>query len=314
MRFAFLESQDVYENLALEECLYLAEDLWPTFLLWRNRPAVVCGAYQNLYQEVNLPLAQKAGVAFARRSSGGGTVYHDLGNINYSFILPAEGLAIDYEGILGKICRALGRMGLEISIDQTSDLLWEGKKISGNAQKKGRKALLHHGTLLYDCDLQALSAFANGHSPYYHSKATRSRPRTVVNLSEAFGDQFDSIEDFMKDFKEAIAKEHSLDSWSPPADLLQKARDLAQEKYRSFDWIYGKNPAFTYDRQEELSPDLERIAYRFKKGRIYALAIDIPQKLPKLIDAGEGLALTTQTIEELCQKYGQGLIHVKDFF
>lgn len=311
MQFLRLEGTDPAYNLALEDLLFQKEDK-PTLLLWRNRPAVVCGAYQNIYQEVDLPKAKAQGVSLARRSSGGGTVYHDLGNVNYSLILPDQDLGVDFGPILAQVCRALSHLGLEVTIDQTSDLVWEGKKISGNAQKKGRGKLLHHGTLLYACDLGVLSLLANGHRPYYSSKATGSRPRPVANLSQALGGDVSDTPAFMEAFAQALARDRDLEPWDLPEPLKAEANRLARDKYRSWEWTFAKSPAFRFHRSFLRPNGLRSLTYEAKKGRLVSLTTD--PDLPRLSKEGLGQSLRHDTLGPLCKAYGQGIIDPDDFF
>ena len=165
-------STDPFFNQAFEDFIFNTYPDDDIFLLWRNRPAVVCGCYQNLFAEVDVPEAQARGVALVRRISGGGTVYHDLGKINYSFIRDNDDLALRYDVFLTPVVEALNRIGAPVSINRKSDIAIDGLKVSGSAQKATSRRVLHHGTLLYDCDLEALSALSNGQRAYFETKGT----------------------------------------------------------------------------------------------------------------------------------------------
>lgn len=311
MQLTILEGEDVGLNLALEDLLF-RKGAGDAFLIWRNRPAVVCGAYQNIFQEVDVPLAQKEGVALARRSSGGGTVYHDLGNVNYSVILHQQGIQVDFSAILQKVCRSLGHLGLEVSIDQTSDLIWQGKKISGNAQKKSRDRVLHHGTLLFACDLKALSSFANGHRPSYASKATPSRPRPVTNLCQSLGGGVQDTPAFIQDWVKGLRREWDLEKADLPPDLIQEGKTLADDKYRSWEWTYAKSPPFRFRRTFARPGGLSFLAYEGRQGRVEHLQTLPP--LPELAREAQGAPLRRDVLGPLCERAGQGLVQPEDFF
>ena len=149
------KSTDPYFNQAFEEYVFnnIKDD--KVLIVWRNKPAIIVGCYQNICKEVSAYALKKAGIPIVRRMSGGGTVYHDLGNINYTLIHDKEGF-IDYDDFLTPVIDALNRLGVKAHKDRTCDISIGGKKISGSAQKVSSGRVLHHGTLLFDSDLTVL--------------------------------------------------------------------------------------------------------------------------------------------------------------
>ena len=136
-------------------------------MLWRNGTAAVCESYQNVFAEVNVPAAQRRGMAIVRRPSGGGTVFHDLGNLNYTLIKHCDVARLDYAQFLSPMIAALNRLGIPVTMNQASDIAIDGKKVSGSAQPVAKGRALHHGTLLYNTALHDLISVANGKRSYY---------------------------------------------------------------------------------------------------------------------------------------------------
>ncbi|MGL6195091.1 MAG: lipoate--protein ligase [Thermoguttaceae bacterium] len=182
-------STDPYFNLALEEyLLHERPDLASVFLLWQNSPTVVVGRNQNTAEEINAEFIEKNGVKVVRRLSGGGAVYHDLGNVNFSLIVPdsfsdtKEGL--DFRFFTEPVVRLLHAMNLPAEHSGRNDIILNERKFSGNAQVRHKGRILHHGTLLFDTNLDNVAAALNVASDKFTSKAVASVRSRVVNLAE----------------------------------------------------------------------------------------------------------------------------------
>ena len=148
------DSNDPFYNLAFEEYFFKSETIEDAvLLLWQNGPSVIIGRYQNTIEEINEDFIDENNINVVRRNTGGGAVYHDYGNLNYSFIVPSEEKKIDFETFTKPVIDALKEMGIEAALAGRNDLVVEGKKFSGNAQYTYNGRLLHHGTLLFDADL-----------------------------------------------------------------------------------------------------------------------------------------------------------------
>ena len=181
MKFLRLNTTDPYYNLAVEEYLFrhATEDV---FMLWQNEPCVVIGKNQNAYAEINMDVARRDGIAVVRRITGGGAVYHDDGNVNYTFIAASGNASLDFSRFCAPIIDALCEVGVTAALSGRNDLTVDGKKISGNAQHSANGKTLHHGTLLFDSDLEKLSSVLHVDEEKLRAKSIRSVRSRVINL------------------------------------------------------------------------------------------------------------------------------------
>ena len=227
MKYLVLKTTDPYVNLAIEEYLFNNSDD-DVFMLWQNDNTVVIGKNQNAYAEVDIDLMEKRNVRLARRITGGGAVYHDLGNVNYTFISSKKkNGALDFASFTAPIIEALHTLGIDATLSGRNDLVCNGKKISGNAQHVDENRVLHHGTLLSDIlkvDPEKIS-----------SKAISSTKSRVTNLRDEFSLDIDSVA-FMELILEYVKKMYSAEKIDPP-----NANEIEElyKKYSSHEWIYS---------------------------------------------------------------------------
>ncbi len=297
----YSHSTDPYYNLAFEEYIFTALREEDVFLLWRNRPCVVVGSYQNICREVRFPALRQRGVPVLRRISGGGTVYHDPGNVNYSLITRQESGGADYGPGLSLILEALGAAGVPARRDRTSDLVIGTEKISGNAQRVAGGRLLHHGTLLFDADLEALEELSvRGKGGHIRSRGTPSVVRAVTNIRPHLAEDM-TIEAFQERLLDYMVPDAAC-RLEPTAEHAAAAARLAEEKYHSWEWTWGKTPAFTCHRSGILGGEPVTISYQARKGVLSAPRIDSP-----LIDGGraaallDGARLDPAELEDVCR-------------
>lgn len=234
MKLFMLETTDPHLNLAIEEFLFQSagEDL---FLLWQNAPTVVIGKNQNAYAEINLPLAQDMGIAIARRITGGGAVYHDLGNLNYTFISRSNGDGgLDFARFCAPVIEALGELGVSLSLSGRNDLLLDGKKVSGNAQYTANGKTLHHGTLLFDSDLEVLRRILRTDKDSIRPRAVASTRSGVANL-KPFLPQLSSAWALAERIAERVEKAYGAirASVSDCEEILR-----LRERNASADWLF----------------------------------------------------------------------------
>lgn len=181
-------------NLAIEEAIFLAKirkKVPPTVRFWRNRRAAVIGYSQKVEAEVNLKLCADEGIEIVRRLSGGGAVYQDLGNLNYTLVLGAahplvESLEIreSYKVLTTGVVEGLKELGIDLVFDPPSDLLAGKRKVSGNAQSRKRRTILHHGTLLVKADLHLLTEVLDAKGEGLKNSKITSKKKPVTNLAD----------------------------------------------------------------------------------------------------------------------------------
>ena len=234
-------SLDVFFNLALED--YLLDEVerrGRMLYLYRNRDAVVIGKNQNPWRECDVPRVRADAVALARRVSGGGTVYHDEGNLNFSIMLPRG--EYDLAGQFRIVQAALLRTGIASARTGTNSLTVDGRKFSGNAFCLRRNVSLHHGTLLVNADLARLSRYLSPGLPGIVTKAITSVPAQVVNLSE--------IKPSLtrEELAGALVAEF-VDRYGEGRRITERDIDAAalspyEAKMQSWEWIYGHTPRF----------------------------------------------------------------------
>ena len=277
-------SHDPFFNQAFEDYVFRTFREDEVLLLWRNRPAVVVGCYQNICREVHVRALLEQNIPVVRRMSGGGTVYHDLGNLNYTLITGQSG-ALDYDRCLAPVLRALNALGVPAQKSRTCDMTVDGKKISGSAQKIANGRVLHHGTLLFDADLTRLDEITNGRkNDAFCSKGTQSAICAVTNLRPYLREDCEIVT-FARQLAQKILPPGAKTVRLTQAQLAD-VRRLAAELYKSWDWTWGKTPAFTYEKTAEFAGRPIRVRYEARHGLIRNSAVQ-----SDAIDAARASAL-----------------------
>lgn len=261
-------SFDPFYNQALEEYLFqnVSDDV---FYLWQNDPAVIVGSYQNICREVHAARLRKLGIPVIRRISGGGTVYHDRGNINYTLILHCDRRP-EYDEVLKPIIQALCDIGVPAHKSNICDIAIEAQKISGSAQRAEGGKLLHHGTLLFQSDLSVLNHITTHRkNDSFHSKGTESSICTVTNIREHLQEPM-TIDAFKAALSDRVLSDYPapVRTMTLAADEKTEIQRLADEKYRSWDWTWGRTPFFSYEKEGLFLGEPIRIAYQAKHGII----------------------------------------------
>lgn len=236
MKYLKLTSTDPYRNLAIEEFLFLHADE-EILMLWQNAASVILGRNQSAYAEVDLSYANAHGIQIARRITGGGAVYHDLGNINYTFISPcAKNHSLDFAAFSKPITDALASFGIKATLTGRNDLEVDGKKISGNAQYRRGDRVLHHGTLLFDTDPTKLDAVLRPDEEKIRSRAIRSVHARVCNLRPLLP-QIPDAGAF------CVHLERFIDAHYAPTHICAPENEEIErlaERNASLDWLYPK--------------------------------------------------------------------------
>lgn len=243
MYYLLNKSTNPYFNLALEEYLFLNDKYNDDIIIiWRNEESIFIGKNQNPYQEVYHDVIGKGEIPILRRISGGGTVYHDLGNINMSFIQKDRQLhEIDFLEHTKFMQKMLSTLGLDVSITERKDLFLNGKKISGSAQSIKRKNSLYHGTLLYDSDLNKLTKYLNSNKAT-ESNATKSVSSKVTNIKFLLEKDINYFLDYCVEYLKSNIK--NIKELELDEEDIKSVYNIGEDKYKKIEWTYGKTPKF----------------------------------------------------------------------
>ena len=271
MKYIINENNNPRYNLALEE--YVLKNLdGEYFFLWQNEPTIVIGKHQNTISEINLDYVEKKGIHVVRRMSGGGAVYHDLGNINFSFIQEKKDLAdFDFSFFTRPIVDLLDELGIKAEFNSRNDLAIDGKKFSGNAQYIFKKKILHHGTLLFNSEMEELVNSLKVSKDKIESKGLKSIKSRVANIKNYIGE--DSKIKEVSDFKNALF-EHMKNRMEEFEEHVLTENDkkeiekLKKEKYDKWEWNYGESPEADIHRQRKYAAGKAESYIKLKDGLI----------------------------------------------
>ncbi len=307
MRYLINNSTDPYFNLAFDEyCLENIHSEEPYFFLWRNRPAVIIGLNQNAYGEVNLEYLNANGITLARRVTGGGAVYHDLQNMNYTIIgrNPSPQPMVD----------ALRQLGVPAELTGRNDIFVEGRKVSGYARRVAGNQEIIHGTLMYDVDLDTLQHVLDTPASKMKAKGISSVRSHVANLKE-YLPQFKSLDELQAKLSEILSGGDgpllAQGSGYPNQDVIDaEVRRIAAEKFATWEFIYGHSHEADFNYKKKLPCGTVEASLRIDRGTITALTFsgdflfDEPSEdlAKKLI----GLRYDKATLSAAIEKAGAG--------
>ena len=269
MKYLQNSSTDPHFNMAFDEfCLEQLKADEPVFYLWQNRPSVIIGLNQSAYAEVNLPYLQEKGIILARRVTGGGAVYHDLQNLNYTITGRIRDLETDYPAYVETMAHALRALGVPAEVSGRNDILVEGRKCSGYAKRVSKDRLMIHGTLMYDVDIDTLTkALATPGSKLSAAGISSVRSR-VANL-RAYLPQFDGIQSFQAALQALLAGNDG-EIRLTDAQLARIEADAAA-KFRTWEWIYGHSPVAAFCVRRKFVCGHVEAAFSLKGGCIDGL-------------------------------------------
>ncbi|NUM32405.1 MAG: lipoate--protein ligase [Bacteroidetes bacterium] len=260
-----------YFNQAVEEYLLnnVADDI---VMIWQNQNAIIVGKHQNTLAEINFDFVNQNNIKVVRRLSGGGTVFHDLGNINFTFIKKYEGQnpKIDFKKFLNPVVQMLHKYGINAMFSGKNDLLINGKKISGNAEHifHRQKKILHHGTLLFSSNLDFLRKSLSDNSAFYTDKAVKSIRSSVCNISDYLSENT-GVEHFKNEMIEYFKNLYpTIKTYNFTESDRTMIKQIAGDKYSQWQWNYGYSPKYTFQKKIETEMGNVEILFDVEKGNI----------------------------------------------
>jgi len=304
MKYLSNNSTDPHYNMAFDEfCLEQLHADEPVFYLWQNRPSVIIGLNQSAYAEVNLPYLREKGIVLARRVTGGGAVYHDLQNLNYTITGRIRDLEEDYPAYLETMVRALKALGVPAVLSGRNDILVDGRKCSGYAKRVSRDRLMIHGTLMYDVDIDTLTEVLAAPGSKLSAAGVASVRSRVANLKE-YLPGLGSIGELKAALQELMA------GGDGPVELtggqLGRIEADADGKFRTWAWNYGRSPAAAFRMRRKFACGTVEAAFSLKGGCIDGLRFggdflgwQAPDRLEKAL---QGCRYTRDDVGEVLRK------------
>ncbi|MEJ7541239.1 lipoate--protein ligase [Staphylococcus intermedius] len=258
-------------NLAMEEYVLKTvpmDDDDSYFLFYINRPSIIVGKNQNTIEEVHQPYIETNKIDVVRRISGGGAVYHDFGNLNFSFITKDDGDSFhNFKKFTQPIVEVLNELGVKAELTGRNDIQVGQAKISGNAMVKVKDRMFSHGTLMLNSDLDEVQNALRVNPAKIQSKGVKSVRKRVANIQEFLDEPLD-IETFKSIILKKLFGEAEVETYTLTEEDWKNIEQLSNEKYRTWDWNYGKNPKYNFEREHKFEKGFVQIKLDVKKGRI----------------------------------------------
>lgn len=265
-------SADVCYNFGLEYYFTVEKPLDDTvFLFWRTTPTLMVGRYQNVLEEVDKSYADEHGIRIVRRMSGGGTIYTDMGGWQFTFIEDAQGEDIQFQQYIAPVIDALGEVGVKAAFNGRNDLTIDGRKISGNAQYRLGGRVVHHGSLLFDTNLEEMAAATTADRYKIQSKSIQSVRERVTNIAEHLPAPMDAEAFKARVVRHILGPEGTTYAVTPEDDA--RIRQLGQERFASWESTYGQGPAFNIERVGRFPGGTMRFRLDVKRGVIRQAAV-----------------------------------------
>ncbi|MBP1947304.1 lipoate--protein ligase [Virgibacillus litoralis] len=259
-------------NLALEEYVLQNFGEQDTYLLFYiNKPSIIIGRNQNSIEEINTNYVDDNGIKVVRRLSGGGAVYHDEGNLNFSFITKDDGESFqNFAKFTKPMVEALNKLGVPAELQGRNDLVADGRKISGNAMFSTKGRMFSHGTLMFDSEIENVVSALNVKMEKIKSKGIKSIRSRVANISEFLEDKIT-----MDEFKELILRYvfdvedvKDIPRYELTEQDWENVRKISEERYQKWDWNYGKSPKFNIQESHKFDAGLVDVRLDVKNGTI----------------------------------------------
>ena len=264
-----------YWNLSAEEYL-LTKVKEPVFRLWQNENAVIVGRNQNAIAEINTQFVEENNIKVVRRLTGGGAVFHDLGNLNYTFIenkAASENTDQMFQRFTAPVIEALNNIGVKAYLHGRNDLLIDGRKFSGNAICINNNRILQHGTLLFNSSINNLSGALKTRAEKFIGKAVQSNRSRVTNISEHLTAQMDidQFRDYLKNYISSKAENFTLYEYTK--EDIDAIDNLCKEKYSTYEWNFGHSPKYGFEKVVKFTGGIVELSMEVKDGAISKLNI-----------------------------------------
>ena len=260
-------SHDAYFNIALEEYLlykYPTEDI---FLLYINAPSIIVGKFQNTLAEINLDYVKDKNIKVVRRMSGGGTVYHDLGNLNFSFhTLLGTYDFMDFSQFTEPVIHLLNELNVPAKLEGRNDLLVDGKKFSGNAKLARNGKMIQHGTILFNSEMSVLGDALKVNPLKFVDKAVKSNRARVTNLIDFLPE--DMITDDLKELliEEMLETNEGATIYQLSDEDIKGVNQLIEEKYNTWDWNFGFSPKYNFKNAKKVPAGFIEVHLDVERG------------------------------------------------
>lgn len=270
VRYLETGSTDPAYNLAFEEYVLTHRRDGAYLLLWQNDNTIVVGRNQNTAQEIDRAFVEQHHIRVVRRGTGGGAVYHDMGNLNYSFITDAgDAERMAMERFTRPIVAALQGLGLQAEASGRNDILVEGRKVSGTAQRLTNGRILHHGTLLFDSRPEMVSGALRADPAKFRSKGAKSVRSRIGNIRDFLPEDM-TLPAFWDYLKRQLAGDGLVQD-ALTAEELAAVRQLKAEKYDTWEWTYGRSPGFDMVNRDYFPGGRLEIGLSVSGGRLTAV-------------------------------------------
>ncbi|MEH7122029.1 lipoate--protein ligase [Bacillus sp. JJ1773] len=309
-------------NLAIEEYALKNLDINETYLLFYiNEPSIIIGKNQNTIEEINTEYVEGNGIHVVRRLSGGGAVYHDLGNLNFSFITKDDGESFhNFRKFTEPVVHALQKLGVNAELSGRNDLTAEGRKISGNAQFSTKGKMFSHGTLLFDSEIDSVVSALKVKKDKIESKGIKSIRSRVANISEFLSEKM-TIEEFRLLLLQNIFGGEKIEEYKLTDEDWEKIHQLSKERYQNWDWNYGKSPKFNLQHSHRFPVGQIDIRLEVEGGTIQHCKIfgdffgvgDVAELEERLTGLRYERSAIEKAIEDIDVKYYFGNITKEDF-
>lgn len=269
----FIDNQNITDpriNLAIEEYCLKHLDPEETYLLFYiNQPSIIIGKNQNTIEEINTKYVDENGIIVVRRLSGGGAVYHDLGNLNFSFITKDDGNSFhNFKKFTEPVVAALKRLGVDAELSGRNDLMANGRKISGNAQFSTKGRMFSHGTLLFDSEIEHVVSALKVKKDKIESKGIKSIRSRVANISEFLDQKMTTVEFRSMLLRYIFDTEGEIPEYKLTEKEWKIINQISKERYQNWDWNYGKSPKFNLQHSKRFQAGSVDIRLEVQKGVI----------------------------------------------